>query len=121
MADTKDQNSFLHEAQKFGKATEDVDTSKLDEAIDSVHIILNEDAVKLYKETPEEEWPTSKLIIYFLDCRAPVPAEMVTIRRKTRPVCGVCKSKKIAMGKEEGVLKYYHYDEKKAEERKARK
>ncbi len=109
MSNPKDQNSFLHEAQKFGKASEEVDTSKLDEAIDSVHVILNENAVKLYHETPEEKWPTSKLIIYCLDCRAPVPAKIVQVRRKSRAVCGICKSKKIAMGNEEGLKKYYHY------------
>ncbi len=111
---TKKQDSFLHEAQQTGKATGKEESMNLDEAIDSVHKVINQEAVEHYKKTPEDKWEGAKMAIYCHDCRDIVPAGMATVRGKTRAVCGKCKSKKISMGREEALVSFYHISKEKS-------
>ncbi len=103
-------DSYLHEAQQSGKASGDLEISDLDAAIGSVHEILDEEAADFYKKNAEEKWQTAKLSIYCHDCRKLVPSRMAKVRRKVRPVCGECGSRKISMGRAEALEKYYHLE-----------
>ncbi len=101
--------SFLHEAQKFGKAGGKVEISNLDSAISEVCEVLNKEAVAFYEKEPEENWPKSPLKIYCHDCRNLVPAGIgKTLRGRPRAVCGMCNSKKISSGREDALIKFYH-------------
>lgn len=103
--------SFLHEAQKLGKASEKIKISDLNEAIESVNRITNSEVATKLHETPHESWPTSPLSIYCHDCRKIVPAGIKQLRRKTRKVCGLCNSVKISAGREEALISFYHLKE----------
>lgn len=106
--------SFLHDAQKEGKATGKIELKDLDKAMADVPKILNEDIAEFYRNTPEEDWPTCKMAIYSHDARDIVPAGIGrTVRGKERIVCGVTGSKKIARGREDALRKFYHIDENK--------
>jgi hypothetical protein len=109
--------SFLHEVQKFGKAGGNkIGISDLDLAISEVCDVLNKEALEFYKKEPEENWPKSPLKIYCHDCRNLVPAGIgKTLRGRPRAVCGMCKSKKISSGREAALIKFYHI--KKTEEK----
>ena len=116
------QDSFLHEAQRAGKATGKVDISHLDEAIEGVCDVMNHEIVTLYNTKEESSWPTSTMKVYCQDCRAIVSPGVMELRRgRTRMVCGKCRSKKIARGREEALEGFYRIDKKKAEEAAARK
>jgi rRNA maturation endonuclease Nob1 len=105
--------SFLHEAQKFGKAPEKVEIDNLEEAITNVCNIMDQEAVSFFKNTKESEWKTVTMKIYCHDCRAIVPAGMgKTPRGKPRTVCGTCGSKKISSGREEALMQFYHLEKK---------
>jgi hypothetical protein len=109
----KVETSFLHEAQKSGKASGKVEIDNLDEVLDNIASILQPGAVEHYKNTPEEEWGTTQLAIYCHDCRDIVSAgEGRTPRGKPRVVCGTCRSKKITWGREEALRKFYHLEKK---------
>jgi len=104
-----DNQSFLHEAQKFGKAGEKVEIANLDSAISEVCDVLNKEAAEFYQKESEENWPTSPLRIYCHDCRNLVPAGIgKTLRGRPRAVCGMCNSKKISSGREDALIKFYH-------------
>lgn len=115
--------SFLDETQREGKASGKVAITDLDKAIASVHVILEEDKVATLRNTKEEDLPTAKMVVYCHDCREIVPAGLGrTLRGKSRTVCGNCKSKKISMGQEEAIRKFYHLDKNgKVEEKEPQK
>jgi len=107
------QDSFLEETQIAGKASGKVEIGHLDEAIASIHEILDEEMIKKFRDTKEEDLPKSKIVVYCHDCKQIVPGGVgKTLRGNLRTVCGTCKSKKISMGKEEGIKKFYHLDKK---------
>ena len=107
MTDTN--TSYLSDAQKDGKASGKMPIEDLEKAINSTHIILDQEVVDYYKNTPEEEWKTSKLCVYCHDCREIVPPGIGKGRRgKTRMVCGKCQSKKISSGSREALERFYH-------------
>lgn len=111
--DTNKNESFLDENQMEGKLSEKnkIEIKSLEEAINSISKIMIDDAVDFFKKTKEEEWPTCKMSIYCHDCRDIVPAGIGhTKRGNPRTICGTCKSKKISIGKEEALKKYYHLD-----------
>ncbi len=110
----KDDNySFLHEAQKLGKAAGDqvMVIDDLDKAVADISRITVPEAVESIKNTKEDDLPTQVLSIYCHDCRAIVPAQIKTIRRKPRKVCGACGSVKISAGKEAALKKFYHLED----------
>ncbi|MDH3324790.1 MAG: hypothetical protein OEL89_04070 [Candidatus Peregrinibacteria bacterium] len=110
MSNDNDQ-SFLNEAQQFGKASGKVGIENLDEAIKNVAKIIPDDAEDLKKS--EEDWETVTMKIYCIDCREIVPAGVGrTLRGRPRPVCGKCNSKKISKGREEALVRFYHLDNK---------
>ncbi len=104
------QDSYLHEAQKSGKSSGDMAVQNLDNAINSVHEIMNEEVVAHFKSAPEEEWGTLKLAVYCHDCHAIVPPRITKVRGKTRAICGTCNSRKISMGREEALKQFYHLE-----------
>ena len=107
----KQETTFLNEAQQVGRASGKVEIENLDSAIASVTHILNDDAVELYRNQKEEDWPTVTMAIYCHDCRAIVPGGIgKTMRGKPRTVCGTCNSKKISMGREEALRGFYHLE-----------
>ncbi len=101
--------SFLHEVQKIGKAGGKIEIENLDLAISEVCNVLNKDVVDFYAKEPQENWPISPLKIYCHDCRSLVPAGIgKTPRGRPRAVCGMCNSKKISSGKEAALIQFYH-------------
>ncbi len=113
---TSSQDSFLTDDQLQGKAVGgkvQLEYKSLDEAIASVHKVLDEDIVKKFHNTPEEKLPTCKIAIYSHEAQSIVPAGAgKTPRGKPRIVCGVTGSKKISMGREEALRKFYHLEKK---------
>lgn len=106
---TDEKTSFLHEAQQAGRASDKVEIGNLDQAIAGVTHILNDDVAAQYRDTDETSWPTSQMAVYCHDCRSIVPAGVgKTLRGNPRTVCGECHSKKISMGRQEALEKYYH-------------
>lgn len=102
-------DSFLTEDQMEGKAQGDVHVLSLDEAIKNISDIINPEAVKIYKEKPEEEWPTCKMEVYNHELRQVVPAGLgQTLKGNPRTVCGLTGSKKISIGRRESLQKFYH-------------
>lgn len=113
-----DNQSFLHEAQQAGKAQGKVDLSHLDEALESICHIINEEAVALYKSTPEEEWPTLSVACYSPKAECIVPGKIVHSRRgNPSVVCNKTGSEHIVRAREEVLIRHFHLDE----ETKARK
>lgn len=109
MTDKKTSDSFLHEIQREGHASGKVEIGDLDKAIEAMTHVLDKDAAEFYRQKPEDDWPTAKMVIYCHDCRAIVtPGVGKTLRGKPRTVCGECTSKKISMGREEALEKFYH-------------
>ena len=110
--------SFLAETQHEGRASGKVKISDLDAAIASVNAIMNEDVAKNVRETKEEELPTAKIAVYCHDCGELVSAGFgKTLRGNARTVCGVCNSKKISMGREAALVRFYHLDDKPRKEK----
>ncbi len=117
--DTKKDNSFLAETQQEGRASGKVKISDLDAAINSVNAIMHEDVAKSVRDTKEEELPTTKIVVYCHDCRELVPAGFgKTLRGNARTICGTCNSKKISMGREEALTRFYHLNDRKKDEPK---
>ncbi len=117
--DTKQDDSFLAESQQEGRALGKTKVMDLDTAIASVNSIMNEDVAKNIRETKEEELPTAKITVYCHDCRELVSAGFgKTLRGNARTVCGVCNSKKISMGREEALTRFYHLNDRPKEEGK---
>lgn len=123
MTKVKDErNSFLSDAQKEGKATGKIAIEDFAEAIDGISVIINEDAVKAYRDKAEADWPTVKMAIYCHDCRDIVPAGIgQSLRGNPRTVCGTCGSKKISSGREEALNSFYHIEENKKKREESEK
>ena len=105
--------SFLNENQLEGKLSDknNMDIKSLDEAIETVSQITVVEAVDFFKNNKEDQWPTCKMSIYCHDCRDLVsPGIGHTKRGNPRTICGVCQSKKISMGREDALKKFYHLD-----------
>lgn len=112
MTTSSSQATFLHEVQQSGKSPGEISVD-IDQAIASVHEIMNKDIAEKLKNTPETEWDTLKLAVYCHDCRAIVPAKLSKVRRQTRAICGTCHSRKISMGRENALEKFYHLEKRK--------
>ncbi|MCF7831063.1 hypothetical protein K9M41_03680 [Candidatus Gracilibacteria bacterium] len=107
---TKD--SFLDETQQEGRASGKVEISDLDQAIANVNVILDDEVVEKFRKTKEEELPTAKMAVYCHDCNKIVPAGIgKTLRGNARTICGICKSKKISMGIDTALKKFYRLDD----------
>ncbi len=113
MSDTKQtKDSFLDETQQEGRASSKMEISDLDHAITNVNIILDDEVVKKFRTTKEEDLPTVKMTVYCHDCGETVPAGIgKTLRGNARTICGTCKSKKISMGTESALRKFYHLND----------
>jgi len=113
MNDTKQtKDSFLDETQQEGRASSKMEISDLDQAIANVNVILDDAVVEKFRKTKEEDLPTAKMMVYCHDCKGVVPAGIgKTLRGNARTICGTCKSKKISMGTESALKKFYHLDD----------
>jgi len=101
--------SFLSSIQKFGKASEKPNSIDLDEAIASISVVLSPEITQKFRKKSDDELPTLELKVYCQDCRKIVPPGIgKTIRGRDRIVCGKCKSRKIARGREDALKKFYH-------------
>ncbi len=117
--DKKQDDSFLAESQQAGRASGKVEISDLDKAIASVNSIMHEEVAQSIRDTKEDELPTAKIAVYCHDCRELVAAGFgKTLRGNARTVCGVCNSKKISMGREEALIRFYHLNDRKHDEPK---
>ncbi len=103
--------SFLHEAQKFGKADGKIEITDLDQAIADINKIIIPEAAEFLRKEKEENIPSKKLAIYCHDCRKIVSPEIKQVQRKHRKVCGDCGSVKISAGSKEALEKFYHIEE----------
>lgn len=104
--------SFLHETQREGHGTANITKKDLDEAIETVHMIINSEVVAEINEKGLENIPGMKMALYCHDCRMIVAAGIGQGRRgKLRTVCGNCKSKKISSGRKEALESFYHIKE----------
>ena len=110
MNNTKDEKqTFLHEAQKAGKASGKIKLEDFQQALDGVTNILVTEAAEAYRNMEEADYPKAVIHLYCHDCRELVSgAQGKTQKGKTRLVCGACKSKKVSRGKEEALKKFYH-------------
>ncbi len=108
---TSSSDSFLDETQLEGKAKGKIEIGSLDQAIAALHTNLDPEVLKKFQETKEEDLPTAKISIYCHDCDMLVPAKIgKTLRGKPRNICGKCDSKKISLGREEVLKKFYHLE-----------
>ena len=109
-------NSFLHEAQKSGKATGTIEIDDIDQAILDINKILVKDVVINLKSKKEQDLDTSILSAYCQDWHKIVTIGIKEIgkRRKKRiqKICGVCNGIKLAFGREDALKSYYHIEEK---------
>ncbi len=117
---TKDntKTSFLAETQQEGRASGKVQISDLDKAIAGVNVIMDEEVVSKIRNTKEEDLPTAKIAVYCHDCGELVSAGFgKTLRGNARTICGVCNSKKISMGREDALVRFYHLNDRVKEPR----
>lgn len=103
--------SFLHEFQLEGKASGKIALGDWETALNDLTKIRVDEASAALKTKKPEEWPTTRMATYCHDCRLVVAPELKTFGKRTRPVCGICGSKKISTGREEALKAYYHLDE----------
>jgi flagellin-specific chaperone FliS len=113
-SDNTSGDSFLHEAQKFGKASGTIEIEHWEGAVDNIHKILKTEALEELGDSlaSEEDLPTAMLAFYCHDCRKIVPIEPRKVGKKMRKFCGECGGAKLASGREEALKKYYHLEEK---------
>ncbi|MCK5460855.1 hypothetical protein KAI58_02630 [Candidatus Gracilibacteria bacterium] len=111
MSEKKD-DSFLNEAQQFGKASGKMEIENLDTAIKDVNKILIKEAADEVHKKKEEDLLGIRLAIYCHDCRAIVPPELRQRGRRMRKVCGNCGSVKISAGREAALNSFYHLEDK---------
>ena len=104
-------DSFLHEFQLEGKANAKIALGDWEKALNELSKIRVDEASSALKATDPEDWPTVRMATYCHDCRLVVAPELKTFGKRTRPVCGMCGSKKISTGREEALKAYYHLDE----------
>jgi len=104
-------DSFLAEAQREGRASGKMEIINLDQAIAQANTILDEAVVAKFRKTEEEDIPTVKMMVYCHDCGSVVPAGIgKTLRGNPRTICGSCKSKKVSLGTEDALRRFYHLD-----------
>ena len=113
MSNNNDQtaaDSFLNEFQLEGKSTEGgkIALEDWEDSMDGVNKIVTPEAREAFKKIDWETVPRHRMAIYCHDCRAIVPAELKTFGRRTREVCGQCRSKKISKGREDALKLFYH-------------
>lgn len=114
---TDDTNSFLHEAQQAGRASGKLEINDLDSALAAITHVIDEEAATQYRETEEASWPQTTMAVYCHDCRDIVPAGIgKTLRGNARTVCGNCHSKKISMGREDALRRFYHLEKREEKE-----
>jgi Zn finger protein HypA/HybF involved in hydrogenase expression len=106
-----DDNSFLNEEQRLGKATEKIDIN-LDMAINDISMIRNREVAKELSENNDENTlPIMELSFYCHDCRAIAETEFKQIRHKKRKLsCKKCRSIKISQGKKDSLISFYHIE-----------
>lgn len=104
-------DSFLHEFQLEGKASGKIALGDWEKALDELTKIRVNEASEALKATDPGDWPTVRMATYCHDCRLVVAPELKTFGKRTRPVCGLCGSKKISSGREEALKDFYHLDE----------
>lgn len=111
-------DSFLNEFQLEGKGTEGgkIALENWEEAMDGVNKIVTPETMEAFGNIDWETVPRHRMAIYCHDCRAIVPAELKTFGRRTREVCGQCRSKKISKGREDALKVYYHLVDRDGEE-----
>ena len=113
MTNSKDQtqvDSFLNEFQLEGKSSEGgkIALEDWEDSMDGVNKIVTTETREAFKNIDWENVPRHKMALYCHDCRAIVPAELKTFGRRTREVCGQCRSKKISKGREDALQLFYH-------------
>ena len=111
-------DSFLNEFQLEGKGSGDgkIALENWEEAMDGVNKIVTPETAEAFSKIDWETVPRHRMAIYCHDCRAIVPAELKTFGRRTREVCGTCRSKKISKGREDALKAYYHLVDRDGEE-----
>lgn len=111
-------DSFLNEFQLEGKGTEGgkIALENWEESLDGVSKILTSETAEAFSRIDWDTVPRHRMAIYCHDCRAIVPAELKTFGRRTREVCGQCRSKKISKGREDALKVYYHLVDRDGEE-----
>jgi len=111
-------DSFLNEFQLEGKAANDgkIALEDWEDSMDGVNKIVTPETREAYKNIDWETVPRHNMAIYCHDCRAIVPAELKTFGRRTREVCGQCRSKKISKGREDALKLFYHLVDRDGEE-----
>lgn len=103
-------DSFLNEFQLEGKGGGDGKIALEDwaDSMDGVNKIVTPETRAAYKNVDWDNIPRHNMALYCHDCRAIVPAELKTFGRRTREVCGQCRSKKISKGREDALKVFYH-------------
>lgn len=116
--DKKQADSFLNEFQLEGKSSEGgkIALEDWEDSMEGVNKIVTPETREAFKEIDWENVPRHRMAIYCHDCRAIVPAELKTFGRRTREVCGQCRSKKISKGREDALKVYYHLVDRDGEE-----
>lgn len=111
-------DSFLNEFQLEGKSSEGgkIALEDWEDSMDGVNKIVTPETREAFKNIDWENVPRHRMAIYCHDCRAIVPAELKTFGRRTREVCGQCRSKKISKGREDALKVYYHLVDRDGEE-----
>lgn len=103
-------DSFLNEFQLEGKGHGDgkIALENWEDAMDGVNKIVTPETAEAFSKIDWDTVPRHRMAIYCHDCRAIVPAELKTFGKRTREVCGQCRSKKISKGREDALKVYYH-------------
>ncbi len=119
MSDKKDKknDSFLNEFQLEGKSKVSHTGKFAMEDWESALEITTKIATPERRENFHNvDWNTAeptKMSSYCMDCRKIVTPELKTLRKgRVKKICSVCKSYKVASGREEALQKFYHIDEK---------
>ena len=113
--------SYLSDAQKVGKGK--MELQDIDTAISSITNIINQEQAQLYRDqNKEDSWPSAKIVFYCRDCDDIGSGSAIQGKRNTiKNVCGNCGGKKISMGKEDSLRKFYHITEKELQEKNDKK
>lgn len=111
-------DSFLNEFQLEGKNSEagKIALEDWEKSMDGVNKIVSLETRAAFQNIDWENTPRHRLALYCHDCRAIVPAELKTFGRRTREVCGQCRSKKISKGREDALKSFYRLIDRDGEE-----
>jgi len=115
MTQTKDA-SFLNEFQQEGKKTSSTGKFAIEDwesALDTTTKIATPERKKEFHETDWNNVPRYKMTSYCIDCRKIITPDIKMIRRHPKKVCPICKSFKVASGREDALVSFYRIDEKK--------